>query len=300
MNPALDVEAELDSVAPEVKLRCGRPSFDPGGGGVNVARALNRIGGNATALFPEGSGLGAFYRSLVEAEEVDCRTFEIGQAMRRLNTHFREKEGQHQYRFCLPGPELEESDWQRALDLLNGVLKEGDILVASGSLPPGIPEDFNVRVAKITGATGADLVLDAPGDVLRTLEYSTVTWITPNQNEFEDLLGHPVNDDRLEKEWPSFLEDSGFQNILLTLGANGALYAGAEGVERIPAPEVEKLSSVGAGDSTVAGLIMGLSCGEDHLASSRMAVAAGAAAVMTPGTKLLKKQDFHALLEHTK
>jgi len=297
MNPALDLSAEVESVAPDVKLRCETPSFDPGGGGVNVARALNRLGGKATALFPQGSDLGAFYRSLVEAEDVVCKTFGIDQPMDRINTHFREKGSQRQYRFCLPGPKLEERDWQSALNLLKDVLKEGDILVVSGSLPRGVPDDFNALTANVAEDAHAHFVLDAPGEVLKTLQASSVAWITPNQNEFEALIGREVAEDQLETELQTFIEDSRFENILLTLGPKGAVYAGTEGVGRIPAPEVEKLSSVGAGDSALAGLVLGLAQDESHLTSSRWAVAAGAAAVMSSGTKLLKKADFEALLD---
>lgn len=300
MNPAIDLEAEVGTVTPDVKLRCAEPRIDAGGGGVNVARALHRLDGKASALFPEGTTLGSFYRSLVENEGVDCATFAIDQPMHRINTHFRETEKQHQYRFCLPGPKLKEGDWQKALDLLKKVLKEGDILVTSGSLPPGVPTDFNTLTAKIAKEASAYSVLDAPGDVLKALEQTSISWITPNRNEFEDLLGREVADHKLEKELSSFVADSVFDNILLTMGPKGALYAGKEGFESIPSPEVEKLSSVGAGDSAVAGLTLGLARDEDHLASCRNAVAAGAAAVMTPGTELLAKKDFEALLDRVK
>lgn len=300
MNPAIDLEAEVGSVTPDVKLRCAEPTIDAGGGGVNVARALNRMTGKATALFPEGAGLGSFFRSLVEEEGVDCKTFPIDQAMYRINTHFRETDEQRQYRFCVPGPKLEENDWQRALDLLSDVLGEGDILVTSGSLSPGVPTDFNARTAKVAEDAQASFVLDAPGDTLKTLKQTPVSWITPNKKEFEDLLGHEVSNQQLETELASFVANYAFENILLTLGPEGAIYAGKEGYESIPSPEVEKLSSVGAGDSAVAGLALGLACDEDHLRSCQRAVAAGAAAVMTPGTKLLEESDFKALFERVK
>lgn len=297
MNPAIDLEAEVATVSPDVKLRCADPIIDAGGGGVNVARALHCIGGKASALFPEGPILGSFYRSLVEAEGVDCKTFEISQPMRRINTHFRETDKQRQYRFCLPGPKLEKRDWQRALDLLEKVLNEGDILVTSGSLPPGVPVNFYTLTAEVVKEASAYFVLDAPGEVLQRLNGTQVFWITPNRHEFEDLLGREVADNEIEKELSSFVEDSVFENILLTMGAKGALYAGEEGVEYIPSPQVDKVSSVGAGDSAVAGLALGLAQGDSYRASSRNAVAAGAAAVMTPGTELLTSEDFEALLD---
>lgn len=297
MNPAIDLEAAVDTVTPDKKLRCAEPMIDVGGGGVNVARALHCIGGKASALFPEGSELGPFFRSLVEAEGVDCETFKISPPMRRINTHFRETDRKHQYRFCLPGTELPEGEWRSALDLLKKVLKEGDILVTSGSLPPGLSSDFNIQTAKVAEGAGADFVLDAPGEVLKDLKQSGTSWITPNRREFEDLLGYEVTDDQIEKELNDLVENSVFENILLTMGQRGALYAGKEGFARIPSPDVEKVSSVGAGDSAVAGLVLGLARAEAHRASCRKAVAAGAAAVMTPGTELLEMENFAALLD---
>lgn len=296
MNPAIDLEAKLGTVTPDMKLRCAEPMIDAGGGGVNVARALQRLEGKVCALFPEGDAFGTFYRSLVEAEGVDCATFAIDQPMQRINTHFRETEKQRQYRFCLPGPSLEERDWQRALDLLKKLLKEGDLLVTSGSLPPGVPSEFNSLTAQVAKEANACFVLDAPGEVLKTLKETEISWIKPNLNEFKNLLGLDVQDHALEEELSALVENSVFENILLTMGAKGAIYAGEEGVERIPSPQVEKISTVGAGDSTAAGLVLGLARGEDHRSCCRNAVAAGAAAVMTPGTKLLEKSDFDALL----
>ena len=296
MNPSIDIGAEVESVVPNVKLRCSKPSIAPGGGGVNVARALRRIDGEATAVIPEGPGLGKYYRNLIEAEGVDCRTFAIGQSMHRINNHFREAENEQQYRFCLPGTEMTESEWREALALIKDSVAENDILVMSGSLPPGVPVKFTRLVAEAAREEEALFVLDAPGEVLKELKETPVGWITPNQKEFEELIGHRVGSDRLEEELKTVVEAKVFENVLLTLGSGGALFAGgSQGVMRIDAPEVEKVSAVGAGDSAVAGLILGLLRGKNHRTASEWAVAAGAAAVKSPGTELLKKKDFDSL-----
>lgn len=297
MNPAIDLGATVESVNPDVKLRCSTPSIGPGGGGVNVARALNLIHGESTAIFPEGSWLGRFYRGLVEAEGVDCKTFETERPMHRINAHFRETESHHQYRFNLPGAELEESDWQGALKLLSDMLEEDAILVMSGSLPPGVPEELSGLVAEAVRRARACLVLDAPGEVLKELKNNPVSWITPNQREFESLIGHEVADGQLEEELGSLVEHTAFENVLLTLGEKGAFCAGTEGIWNVPAPNVDKVSSVGAGDSAVAGLVLGLAKGEDHRTASRWAVAAGAAAVQSPETELLREKDFEELCD---
>ncbi|MFP4353269.1 MAG: 1-phosphofructokinase family hexose kinase [Puniceicoccaceae bacterium] len=296
MNPSIDLGAEVESVVPDVKLRCSAPSIEPGGGGVNVARALRRVESGATAIFPEGAGLGAFYRRLIEEEGVDCRTFAIHGFMHRINNHFRETESRRQYRFNLPGPEMWESEWRSALDLIEDLLEEKDILVMSGSLPPGVPAKFTRLVAETAGNAGALFVLDAPGEVLLELKGAPVGWITPNRKEFEEWIGRRLDGDRLEEELESSLGESAFENVLLTLGSDGAVCAsGEEGVSRIRAPEVEKVSAVGAGDSAVAGLVLGLVRGEDHRTACEWAVAAGSAAVMSPGTELLEKENFHSL-----
>ena len=129
------------------------------------------------------------------------------------------------------------------------------------------------------------------------LAETPVSWITPNKREFEQIVKHSIEERDLANELEHFVANSRVRNVLLTLGSQGILYAGEEGLHRIGSPEVDKVSAVGAGDSAVAGLACALARGESHKTAIQWAVAAGAAAVLTAGIHLLKQEDFDRLRE---
>lgn len=296
MNPAIDLNCTVDKVVSGQKLRCDELRLEAGGGGVNVARALHQLGANVCAIFPAGGQLGNFYRNMLEAEGLVCEPIGSANGMKRLNTNVRSRSDNQQYRFCTPGPEFDQEVFQKTLNLIEERLKPDSILVQSGSLPPGQPFDFHAQVADCVKRAGATLVLDAPENLLEALTGTSVGWITPNRKEFEAMVGHSVNDRELESELQKQIDNGPFENILLTLGSDGVIYAGAEGCHRLKAPEVEKVSIVGAGDSATAGLTLGLAEGLPHLESAARAVAAGAAAVQTPGLNHLLQGNFEALV----
>jgi 6-phosphofructokinase 2 len=297
LNPVIDLGSGVSSIRPNQKLRCDTPSFEAGGGGVNVSRALTRLGQDSIAVFPLGKGLGSFYHHLLEAEKIVCEPIEINARMQRINTNIREKESGDQYRFCMPGMEITENKLGNLQDLLREDLAAGDLLIMSGSLPPGVSADFITRLSESVADIGAGLILDAPGEVLQNLAGTPIDWVKPNLHELQSMIDHELDPEHLEQELDSFLKQTAIKNILLTLGGKGAVYAGEEGVHRIPAPDVEKVSTVGAGDSAVAGLVLGRIHEEPHLTSAQWAVAAGSATAKTPGTQLLNRNDFDALRE---
>ncbi len=297
LSPAIDVSTAVDRIVPEDKLRCDELRIEPGGGGVNVARALRELGVVATAIFPTSGFLGGFYQSLLEDLGIPCRTFETKVPLRRLSTNVYERDRDRQFRFVPPGAEIREEEWQQALDLVRSSSGRDGIIVMSGTLPPGTPGDLPHRFAEVAAETGSILVLDSPGSALETGTEAPLDWIVPNEREFEELLGSPIGDQSLPELLRSFVQENRIQNALLTMGSEGALYAGQEKTIRIPAPAVEKRSAVGAGDSLSAGLVYGLA-GEAELEETlRFAVAAGSAAAMTPGSSLLRREDFDALLK---
>lgn len=296
LNPAIDMEGLVGEIEPDVKLRSSRPRLQAGGGGVNVARVMIRLGGRATAIFPCGGPLGLYFKELLEQESVDCETITLDGAP-RINTHIRVKRDNTQYRFCMPGPEMDDDDVQRVLDRVENVLGKGDTLICSGSLPRGVEAGFNTRLAEVVHETGARLILDAPGDVIREAGRVPACWLKPNRRELETALGHRVDMDDLERELAEFRKQTGAENILLSLGGDGAVYSGKEGFFHVASPDVKKVSSVGAGDSALAGLAHALAQGKSKREAVRWATTAGAAAVMTPGSNLMEHDDFKRLLE---
>lgn len=295
VNPALDLTTDVDSVEPTRKLRCASGTIDTGGGGVNVARALKILGVDAVALYAIGGTMGDAYRGLLEAEGIDGRPFSIG-GETRLSFTVGERDGGDQYRFVLPGPELARSEWIACLDQFGKLLEPGDFAVMSGSLPPGVPEDFYARGAQLAKGAEARPVVDTSGPALRAALEEGVYLIKPNARELDDIAGEALNGrDRQEAVIRKLVDDGMAEIVALTLGPDGCIVASREELIEIPTPEVEPKSAVGAGDSFLAGFLNGLNDGRGVEAAARKAVAAGAAALLTPATELCRKEDVDRL-----
>ncbi len=296
MNPALDVVTSVDRVMPEHKLRCGPIRTWPGGGGVNVARAIRNLGGAASAVYPLGGLTGSAYQRLATTTGIDGHVIRINGETRECFTVDEAGTG-GQYRFVLPGPTLSDAEWEACISVVADHVPHGGYLVASGSLPPGVPEDFYGRLARICAGENARLVVDTAGAPLRAALDEGVFLIKPSRSELAHLVGaeHDLDpDDHLEAV--SEIVRSGRAGIVaLTLGAAGALVVSKDGVLRLPAPEVAVLSAVGAGDAFLAALVLRLAQGTSLSDAFRTAVAAGTATSMRPGTELCTLGDVVAL-----
>jgi len=299
MNPSLDNESHVEEVKADQKLRCSKGRAQAGGGGVNVARALKRIDIDATAIFPAGGHQGERYCDLLRQEKIDFQSIQVAEEM-RINTHVMETSTGKQFRFCMPGFELSEKKWREVLALIKKIADSCDLFISSGSLPPGVPPSFNAELAAIMQDAGKPFIVDTKGEALKEALHHPVFFIKPNLREFQDLAGHKVDQENLEAELKHYREHGNVENILLTLGGEGAIYCGSKGIFRVEAPQVEKVSTVGAGDCSMAGLIAALTKGHSHEQAVRWAMAAGAAAVKTPGTDLMHREDFEAILREQK
>jgi 6-phosphofructokinase 2 len=292
MNPAIDVSATAEEVVPVRKIRCQDIKRDPGGGGINVARVVKRLGADCRALFPAGGSPGRLLdRALTEAGiasipvAVDAET--------RENFSVFDSACGAQYRFVLPGEPLSVEAWQACLDTVAALADTPDYVVASGSLPPAVPEDFYARLARAAASIGARFVLDTSGPALAAALEEGVYLVKPNLRELGDLTGLPLE---RAPEWTSAaaaLVASGKAEVVaLTLGEDGALLIGPDTHLRAPAIPVEPVSAVGAGDSFLAAMIWRLSEGGSLEDAFRYGVAAGTAALLTDGTELALKSDI--------
>ncbi|HZV48120.1 MAG TPA: 1-phosphofructokinase family hexose kinase [Thermodesulfovibrionales bacterium] len=297
MNPAIDKSSSVGHVIAERKLYCKPPRFEPGGGGINVTRAIKKLGGESFALYPSGGPTGEMLRYLFEQEGLDHRPIPFNGWTRESLAILEESTGQ-QYRFGMPGPHLSEAEWQRCLHELSSINSKLDFIVASGSLPPGVPEDFYARVARIGKDIGAQVVVDTSGEALRLALSEGVYLIKPNIREFRELIGAGVGEESEIKNMAMEIVRSGQSKaVVISLGAAGILMVSQEGHEHIQPPTVPIVSKVGAGDSTVAGIVLSLARGNALRDAIRFGVAAGSAAVMTPGTELCRREDTERLYE---
>ena len=297
INPALDKNTKIERVTPNDKLRCDPPEHEPGGGGVNVSRAIRRLGGESLAIYPCGGPTGEMFKGLLDAEGVHHRPYAI-ENLTRENLMVFEQNSDQQFIFGMPGPELSESEWRRALDELSGIDPVPDYIVASGSCPPGVPNGFYQRVAELAQEMGSRLIVDTSEEPLRLAAQAGVYLLKPNMRELGQLAGHEIESEEHQIAAAKELVGSGQADVVVvSMGAGGALLVTEERGEHMRTPTVPIRSRLGAGDSMVAGIVLGLSRGKDVRDAVQFGIAAGAAAVMTPGTELCRREDTEKLYE---
>ena len=295
MNPAIDVSTSVERVSPTRKLRCGQARRDPGGGGINVARVVRRLGGRATAVFPAGGVIGRLLRQLVEAEDVDGGAVPVREETREDFTALETATGR-QFRFVLEGPRLSGPEWMACLEAVAGQHERPDLIVVSGSLPPGVPDDVYARVAEIARAWEIRMALDCSGPALKAALAHGVYLVKPNLGELADLVGAALPDEASRiAACRRLILDGQAEAVALTLGEEGALLVTGDGAWRAAAIPVEAVSAVGAGDSFLGGMVWALASGRPLVEAFRYAMAAGTAAVLSPGTELCHADDVWRL-----
>jgi 6-phosphofructokinase 2 len=300
LNPAVDISSRTDEVEPNCKLRCKTPRYDPGGGGINVSAVIKELGEKSTALFPCGGPAGRRLISLIKERGIQCRPIEIKNPT-RSNLSIRDDSSGKQFRFVMPGAELDSEEIETGLNTLWSMDPTPDILVISGSLPPGVPPDVMTRIANESRRRDVRLIVDASGEALNKAAGAGVFLLKPNQKEAEDLTGRKMDspEDR-DSALTELMEQTDCEAVVLSMGHKGVCLATREGTECLPAPDVEVKSQTGAGDSMVGGIVAGLCRGDSLRDAVRLGIAAGSAAVMTAGTKLCQRRDVEVLLKDRK
>ena len=299
MNPALDITTDTDTVMPTEKMRCGSARYDPGGGGINVARVADALGASVLALFPAGGASGDSVTDMLDAAGLPSRRIRITEPTRESFT-VNERRTERQFRFVLPGPVLSASEQTACLDELGEVAAAADFVVASGSLPPAVSPDFYNRVAEVCRRIDTPLILDASGSGLRHLTGGTVFLLKPSIRELRECVGRALAGEAEQVAAARELIERGCaRNMVVSLGAQGALLVTAHGAQRYPAVAVPPGSGVGAGDAMVAGITCGLSRGWALPKALRFGIAAGAAMLMTPGTAACTRADVERLFDTT-
>jgi 6-phosphofructokinase 2 len=297
-NPALDISTSTETVGPTEKLRCGPPRYDPGGGGINVARVVRILGGDVTTVFPAGGASGQAFHDLLDRDGVAHEVVPIREPTRESFTVEELRSG-HQYRFVLPGPSLSEAEQKACLDRLSEVARGARFIVGSGSLAPGIGPDFYARVGQVAHAAGARFILDTSGEALRQAGQG-VYLVKPSIRELRDLVGDDLSQEAEQiRAARGLIEEGRAQVVVLSLGAQGAFLVTIDSSERLLPIKVPLRSAVGAGDTMVAAITLALVRGLPLLEAVRFGMAAGAATLMTPGTELCRRDDVERLYGRT-
>jgi len=294
LNPAIDKSSSIDFLEPAKKLRCGPPAFQAGGGGVNVARALHKLGGKATAIYFAGGCTGEFYKQLLDKERIVSAAVKTKKQLRE-NFIVLDKCSGLQYRFTMPGPHIYEAEWKKMINKIKQY--SADFIVVSGSLAPGLPDDIIGKIAMIAKKRNTKLVVDCSGSALKHVLDKTVYLVKPNLAELSELAGKNLIGLReTVAAAQAIVRKTNIKNVVVSLGENGALLVSENLAKHFPAPTVKVRSTVGAGDSMLAGIVLGLSRGKTIEESVRFGVICGTAATMRPGTLLCDLKNVKLLL----
>ncbi|TDO91975.1 6-phosphofructokinase 2 [Halanaerobium saccharolyticum] len=297
LNPTIDKNSSVDHVKAEDKLYCDKPIFEPGGGGINVSRAIKKLGGSSLLLYTSGGFTGKKLDKLLAEEDLNKKAIEI-KAETRENLIITEKTSSLQYRFGMPGPEINDQEYKKIFKVLNGLEPFPDYLVISGSIPEGVSDDIYAEMAELAKKKKAKVIVDVSGPPLKSVIKEGVFLIKPNLGEFQDFVGRELkNEEEIKEEALKLVENKSCQAIVISIGAGGALLVTDQKAEFMRPPTVPIKSKVGAGDSMVAGLVLSLARGDSLKNSFHYGLAAGSAAVMTPGTELCTKEDTNRLFK---
>ncbi len=186
-SPCIDKSTSVKSLCPDKKLLCSPPKLEPGGGGINVARAIKKLGGIATAVFPSGGYTGKYFSHLLKVENIPAVIIET-QNETRENIIVQDEERNAQYRFGMPGTELTEAEWKSCLQVVEE-MEDVSFIIASGSLPPGVPHDIYAMLAKIAKDKQAKFIVDTSGEPLKKAVDQGVYLLKPNLGELAFLVG---------------------------------------------------------------------------------------------------------------
>jgi len=289
-NPAIDKSTSVPVLIPEKKLNCSSPVYEPGGGGINVARAIKKLGGDATAVYLAGGYTGKIFTHLLNSEAVEFIVTET-KGNTRENLVVLETASTQQYRFGMPGPAISEPEWQACLNSIENI-KDVEYIVASGSLPQGVPTDIFARIALIARKKKARLIVDTSGEALKLAVQAGVYLIKPNLGELSSLLGKDeLNIELVDDAAREVIEKGNCEVVVVSMGPAGAMLVTKELALQILPPAVKRKSTVGAGDSMVAGMVLSLSKNKSLTETVQYGVACGTAATMNPGTELCRKVD---------
>ncbi|EOI3551485.1 6-phosphofructokinase II [Cronobacter turicensis] len=291
LAPSLDSATMTPQIYPEGKLRCSSPVFEPGGGGINVARAIVHLGGAATALFPAGGATGEHLVSLLNDEHVAVETVSAHDWTRQ-NLHVHVESSGEQYRFVMPGATITDDEF-RQLEEKVLAIESGAILVISGSLPPGVSIEKLQQLIKAARQQGIRLIVDSSGDALAAaLEIGDIELVKPNQKELAALVKRDLTaPDDVRQAAQELVQSGKARRVVVSLGPQGALGVDGQDCVQVVPPPMKSQSTVGAGDSMVGAMTLRLAQEAPLLDMVRYGVAAGSAATINQGTRLCSLEN---------
>ena len=297
MNPTLDRYLYIDELKEDDTVRVKRYSDYPAGKGIDVSRVIRELGGVSVAVALLGGATGRKIEELLDEEGVIYTAIRV-EPETRTNIILQLKD--HQYRLSLPGETVRREKLEKVRETLQALVRPGDMVVISGSLPKGVSPDFYTGIIFILKQFGAVVYFDSDGENLKAGVLAEPKGIKPNIHELSRLYGKPIEENDLAeilKAASDIHRNYRIEEVMVSLGGQGAILYTKDGIWRVKVPKLPVVSAVGAGDSFLAAFVMKRTEGADYETALRWAGAAGSAAVLTPGTQLCRKEDVEALLE---
>jgi 6-phosphofructokinase 2 len=295
INPSLDKSTHFSGLIAEQKMRCEKPRYDAGGGGINVSKAIFKLGGSSTCVFTSGGSAGEMLEDLIQKEKLEKIAIKTKNWTRENFIAF-DNVTKAQYRFGFPGNTFSEEEKDKILQTIKEL--KSDYLVISGSLNEGLPTDFYQKIAEIAKSSGAKVIVDTSGEALLKILETGVYLIKPNIGELAKLIGvERLELNEVEKAAKNLIEKGSAEIVVVSLGADGAILVTKDETHLVKAPKVEKKSTVGAGDSMVGGMVWALSQNKTLKEVIQLGVCCGTAATMNEGTQLFNVEDVMRLLK---
>lgn len=299
LNPALDHFLDVDDLRVDDANRVKGECLYAGGKGIDVSRAIRQLGGDSMALGFIGGHTGQVMIELLKTEGVTCYFTPIAQDTRR-NIIVTTAQRRTQTMLNSRGPMVTKAEWAAFLGHLTLLSLRDAYVVVSGSLPRGVPADAYRQIIAFVQSRGARAVLDADGPCLKSGLRAKPFAIKPNVNELRRLTGKPLRSESDILRAVKPVHRGGVEVVIVSRGARGILLIGPQERYRATPPPVTVRSTVGAGDSAVAGFVFTHASGKGLEACARIATAAGTAATLAPGNQLCRMDDVRRLAPNIK
>ena len=295
LNPSLDRTITVPGVKVGESNRWTGLRYYAGGKGIDVSRAIHEMGGQTIAYGFIGGHEGRTLEILLDEEGVPFSFTPIGQET-RINFIISDTKTYQQTIINAPGPHISKRELERFLKKLRGIYPSPALMVASGSVPPGVPVDIYYTIVRGAKGYRVRTILDSAGRWLDEGIKAKPYLIKPNVHEAEELLKTELPTEEAIIKAALNLVAMGIKIAVISRGKDGIIAATKGGIFRAVPPPVKVRSAVGAGDCTIAGLALKLAWGGSLIEACRLAVAMGTAAVLTPGTELCHRADVEKLL----
>ena len=291
LNPSLDYVCRVDEMRLGAINRTTYERVLPGGKGVNVSIVLGNLGHMSRALGFVAGFTGDELERLCAAAGVRCDFTRVAEGMTRVNVKVR---GAEETELNGMGPHVTPAELEALLARLDE-LAPGDTLVVSGSVPACLPHDVYERIVARVAGRGVRVVVDAEKDLLTRVLPQRPFLVKPNNHELGDVFGVELTRRDEVVPYARRLQEMGAANVLVSMAGEGGVLVDETGaVHQSPAVRGDVVNSVGAGDSSVAGCLAGLSETGSYEGAFRMALAAGSASAFSEG--LATRPEVEALL----